>query len=250
MNPSAAMDYAERSAEMLDDPDLYGRPLALGLALLLELTVRRDEGRRSELDVLERRPGRARGGLRAVVDADPDPEPDPYAWTRRSVWFRAATLAAGPPKVHPWTTADPRAWPAYWLQGAIRDDVPRYEGDRGWNGDHRCPYLRLRPPGAVCGQRTTQSQFVPDPLTGETHYARSCYRHRDALHADRNRLWAEWREHGSPRPAADTGGILARYFDIDWPRIYRWVRPDWKPVELRPPTSPRPRLSLVPPLED
>ncbi|WP_306365484.1 hypothetical protein [Nocardia sp. CC227C] len=134
----------------------------------------------------------------------------------------------------------------YWGKKVIRDDFPRYEVIDRNPGRPRCVAPMVRREG-VCG-RSSQVWFVdPDPETGEGRYVGLCRRHRPGLEGYYERRREQWRRNGKPRPPANTGGVLRRYFNADWDAIYQWARPGVEPMEGgREATPPRPKLRLIP----
>ncbi|WP_433235218.1 hypothetical protein [Actinomadura nitritigenes] len=130
-----------------------------------------------------------------------------------------------------------------WLRRVIKADLPRYER----------PCHRLEGPGSGCMARTPRKErcgrpigtgpsfWEPDPRTGEQFPRQFCYRHRAAGEA----LWREIRARPpAPAPAANRGGVLARYIDSDWERLYQWVDENWMMPPSGPP-RPRPRLRVL-----
>lgn len=130
-----------------------------------------------------------------------------------------------------------------WLQRMIEADLPRYER----------PRHRLEGPGSGCMARTSRRErcdrpigtgplfWEPDQETGERIPRQYCHRHREVgealLRAIRGRPPA-------PVPAANRGGVLARYIDSDWDRLYRWADEGWTMPPSGPP-QPRPKLQVL-----
>jgi len=99
------------------------------------------------------------------------------------------------------------------------------------------------PRKAACGRPigTGPRFYEPDPDTGEWKPRQFCYQHRRVG----EELWEEIRSRPEPpRPAANRGGVLARYVDTDWPRLYRWVDPEWMMPPSGPP-RPQPKLTVL-----
>ena len=134
----------------------------------------------------------------------------------------------------------------YWVQAAVRNDLPRYEPE-----NLKRPYERptcfapmIRRVG-VCGKSTTVMWTDRDPETGVGEYVGLCSRHRALEVNSRHRLTA-WRDNGEPSPPPNRGGILPRYFKTDWAKLYGWAAPGRTPLEgAREAVPPRPTLRLI-----
>lgn len=128
-----------------------------------------------------------------------------------------------------------------WLQNVIKADLPRYQRPRhsleGPGSGCMAPTPRKRECGRPIG--TGPRFYEPDPRTGEWIPRRFCYRHRDVAAALQREIAAR---PPAPRPAANRGGVLARYIDTDWERLYRWADPEWT---MPPSGVPRPRPVLT-----
>lgn len=130
-----------------------------------------------------------------------------------------------------------------WLQRVIAKDLPRYEP----------PAHRLEGTGSGCQAPTARKArcdrpigtgprfYEPDPDTGECVPRQFCHKHR----AEGRALWDEIKARPAPpAPAANRGGVLARYLDTDWPRLYRWADSKWTMPPSGPPL-PKPRLTVL-----
>lgn len=133
-----------------------------------------------------------------------------------------------------------------WLRvkHVLADDRPRYVPSRQMQGECAAPMVRRE---GVCGRPTSNGGYVRDPATGEMHWLAACSRHRDWGINHHRETWDEWKRQGCPEPPANTGGVLARYIDLDWEQVYRWGDAAWRmpPSGPPPPTTPRPRLTLI-----
>lgn len=131
----------------------------------------------------------------------------------------------------------------YWGKQVIADDVPRYEPPRT-EYDSPCVAPMIRREG-LCGKSGTTRLLDHDPVTGEQRWICLCTRHRGVEPSFRVRE-QEWVANGKPVPPANTGGVLRRYWDADWDRIYQWAAPHREPMEGgREATPPRPTLRLI-----
>lgn len=109
-----------------------------------------------------------------------------------------------------------------WL--ALREDRPRFQPD---GDDPSCPVPTPRKP--ACGKRWAESFRVTDAATGQWSMAGYCRAHeREA----RSAYLAELRLRKSvklPEPTPNMGGLGPSHADINWPDMYRWTDPLWKP---------------------
>ena len=131
------------------------------------------------------------------------------------------------------------------LRWTIADDFPRYEIPR--DVVVRCVALMVRREG-LCGKPAAWSLVFDDrdPETGAGRRVGFCSRHGH-LQYDVLARAKRWRANGRPQPPDNTGGVLPRYFDGDWPGLYRWAKP-WQPLGTgpgKPPAPPRPTLTLI-----
>jgi len=136
-----------------------------------------------------------------------------------------------------------------WSIGSLRHvvgrDVPRYEPPS--NGYGLCTALMIRRAG-LCGKRSSESGYLIDPMTGvQTPWGR-CSRHSpdrvaQLAHSD---AYRQWRVQGEPRPPANTGGVLPRYFTTDWDQVWDWAAPyRTRAVGAKPIAPPKPVLRLI-----
>lgn len=110
-----------------------------------------------------------------------------------------------------------------WLREVVTTDLPRYEPPRH-NLEAGCsaPTPRKKMCGRPIG--TGPRFYEPDPQTGRLKRRQFCHRHREQAKS----LKEEIRSRPEPpTPAANRGGVLARYLDTDWSQLYRWADPDW-----------------------
>lgn len=204
-----ALEFAALAHRMIDDPDLTGDALLLAL------------GAAERMHFPERYKGR------------PKSERSWYGIARRVF---PARVEGHPERV---------------LRGVLADDIPRYEWIDEFR-DRRCGAPMIRREGK-CGQAASITWGDRDPVTGEGKLVGLCRRHERSelgrqIRALRMERLREWRENGEPEPPANRGGVLARYFDTDWQRLYEWAspsraaraKPDGKPA-----TPPRPVLTLI-----
>lgn len=138
-----------------------------------------------------------------------------------------------------------RPAPGWWVQHVISEDVPRYEPE--FVSAVKCAAPMIRRDG-LCGKPSSFRFIDRDPETGDSRYVGLCSRHRSMQPTFDARRKA-WLANGKPSPPANTGGVLARYFALDWPAWYQWARPRTEPLpDGKPPTPPpsqRPKLRLV-----
>lgn len=138
------------------------------------------------------------------------------------------------------------------LQAVLRADIPRYEieGLDAWQVLCGAPMVRRE---GKCGQPVSLTWGDRDPETGEGKLVGLCTRHRKTelgreIYRLRMQRLEQWRANGEPEPPANRGGILARYFDTDWQRMYEWAdahRAARAKPEGKPATPPRPTLTLI-----
>jgi hypothetical protein len=126
----------------------------------------------------------------------------------------------------------------------LANDRPRYLPSADRPSACAAPMIRREGP---CGRPTSSGVMLRDATTGEMERLPACSRHRDWAETLRRQTWALWRDAGSPEPPANTGGVLARHIDLDWPTIYRWGDKEWAMPSSGPPapSTPRPRFTIV-----
>lgn len=123
----------------------------------------------------------------------------------------------------------------------LSDDRPRYVPRQ----DAETCLAPMQRRAGPCGTRTSQGQWGRDP-DGEMVWLAACPRHHDWAREESQRAWARWARSGGRQPPANTGGVLARYIDLDWGTIYRWGDAGWFMPRGGPPKpEARPRLTLV-----
>lgn len=190
------------------------------------------------------------------VAADPDLDQ-----TAKLFAFCLAAWQASPERIEKKRTGKGRSWAqaigemmtgcsyeraVSTVRRVIADDIPRYEVryERLC-----CPVLKTRGvnAGKPCGKNAISSWVERDPQTGAGIHVGFCSAHITA--ADklrRQQLFQEWETNGRPVPPANKGGILARYFNADWVKLYAWADPTREPLpEGKPPTPPRPKFTLI-----
>jgi len=118
--------------------------------------------------------------------------------------------------------------PHWAIRRIIRSDLPRYEPpDFGWPGPG-CGAPMIRREG-TCGQRSTSTFRITDPLTGRWHRAGSCSRHRSwGREAHRQEILLH-QAGNLPEPAPNAGGIAPSHSSANWADLYAWADPYWKP---------------------
>ena len=139
-------------------------------------------------------------------------------------------------------------WSSQHIRYVVGHDVPRYEPPREGYGVCTAPMIRR---AGLCGKRSSESGYLIDPLTGVMTPWGRCARHRDTdrraaalAHSD---AYRQWRVQGEPRPPANTGGVLPRYFVTDWDQVWDWAAPYRTRADgAKPATPPRPVLRLIP----
>ena len=193
--------YDAQVRRMAADPDMRGDVLAVGLAMAW---LYREEG---PVDITMSRIAAA-----AKLDGP----------GRR-----------GPAKITPGRNL-------YLLQEAVACDAPRYEMDIPRVSQCEAPMVRKK---GLCGRHPTVVAFSSrDWADGTRIHHAFCRRHYDAgmelgrsLRERDERLRAGRGD--PPRPAANTGGVLARHFPgVDWEPVYSWARTGWVPPEQVPAT--------------
>lgn len=125
-------------------------------------------------------------------------------------------------------------WNAVHLRVVLRRDVPSYTPSMD-PVYCQAPMIRRE----HCGKPVRMRCWLLDPLTGTRAPAGWCARHQghqDVVEAQRRQLYSQWVANGSPVPAFNTGGVLARHLPAKWDEIYRWVCPGWedRPAPVRP----------------
>lgn len=210
---AGALRFAELAHRMIGDPDLVGDALllALGAAEFLHGPERYStKGQRNWHAVARRVFGEA-GDVGRRLDAD-----------RR-------------------------------LQYVMREDIPQYRSpDLDRRDAYRCGAPMVRREGK-CDKSASLTWADRDPETGVMRMLGLCTRHRRTEYAAeverlRRVRMQQWRANGEPEPPANRGGVLARYFSTDWAKWYEWADPHRAaraPAEGKPPTPPRPTLTLI-----
>lgn len=134
--------------------------------------------------------------------------------------------------------------PSYWIRDVIQKDIPRY--DPPPYEDNGCLSPMIQREG-ICGKKAIVHGFDRDPLTGAATPYAFCTRHRN--HADDWRIGQnrkQWIKNGKPSPPPNAGGALKKYFDTDWPGLYKWAAPYITPLDgPKEPTLPKPNLTLI-----
>lgn len=156
-----------------------------------------------------------------------------------------------------WAFYAERAWGSkagytsrYGIREVLRRDIRRYdaladasEHDPG----RRCgaPMIRRQGP---CGNSAGLRTMLTDATTGRKQWLAACSRHRDWFEARvrANRLAVDDAAETIERPAANTGGVLARHIpEIDWPATWIKLDPNWTP----PPEAEHEEVPLKPRLQ-
>ncbi|MBU8820469.1 hypothetical protein KL864_31840 [Mycolicibacterium goodii] len=131
---------------------------------------------------------------------------------------------------------------AHWARRVVRDDVPRYVPPEP---DGYCTEASDGREGR-CGKPAVVRGIERDPLTGEGTAYGYCSRHRN--HDDDWRIkqqFKQWNQNGRPEPAPNAGGVLPRYIDIDWDRLYQWAAPSVACTEGAKLPTVRPKLVVI-----
>lgn len=115
---------------------------------------------------------------------------------------------------------DLTGWDRPRLIRALRDDAPRYTPDRSQASVCANPMIRRDGP---CGKRAWNDLPFRDPDTGEVTQRGACSRHWPELQSQHRTNRADWLAAGSPMPGPNTGGVLPRYFEGDWLKLYKNV---------------------------
>ena len=116
----------------------------------------------------------------------------------------------------------------YGWRGVVSRDSPRFDGLRDLH-QRRCPVPKTRGPrvGEPCGGPQSHQTRVTDPETGEWTYQGWCRQHEShwRIMAAREKTLTN-----VPEPMPNAGGLLPCYIHAsNWPDVYAWARPDWKP---------------------
>lgn len=115
------------------------------------------------------------------------------------------------------------------MKEVLRKDIRRYSPSADpdsrsyWHLTCSAPMVKRDGP---CKQHAVAREAVTDHLTGRRKYIGACGRpeHKQWLAA----LVARNRTGAPPRPAANTGGVLARHLpEIDWSALYLLLDPTW-----------------------
>jgi hypothetical protein len=135
------------------------------------------------------------------------------------------------------------------LRRLMERDIRRYDhtadssAGSHWSVICGAPMIRRQGP---CGTSATDRRLLVDHDTGRQQYIGACSRkeHKQWMETtyDRNRRGEE--RATPPRPAANTGGVLARHLpEVNWDAIYLYYDPRWTPPPEESPWQ-RPTLSL------
>lgn len=200
----AIMARDERRRRMINDPDLGGDLLLFALCLDEVIVESQEQGRK-----------RVKNWVRQVGELA---QADDSTY-RRFAWGLE-----------------------HWVKQTIRSDAPRYEAA----DQHRriaCVAPMIRREG-LCGKGSTHWLVDHDPVTGEATAVGLCTRHYRALNGYYSRRATAWQRNGGPLPAANRGGVLRRYFNVDWDEFYRWSGRE-PMAGGREATPPRPKLRLI-----
>lgn len=128
------------------------------------------------------------------------------------------------------------------LRRVFEDDARTYKPPRvKW--ERRCDSPMIRRDGP-CGQRATTWRYLTDWSTGEKSLLCACSRHSDWFREQELANRAA-KPNEVPLPAANHGGLMARYFpEYDWPAYWKKLDPRWvEHPEAKP--WPKPTLTLV-----
>jgi hypothetical protein len=119
-------------------------------------------------------------------------------------------------------------WDPRRIRWTLAGDRPRYEPPGAPPSERRPCEGRMVRRAGPCGRPDSRHLMVlersPVDGTQTPHYF--CARHDSQATELRSRLP---RRQDCPEPAANTGGVLARYFTGDWVGLYRWASPGWQP---------------------
>lgn len=124
---------------------------------------------------------------------------------------------------------------------AMREDIRRYQVPRD-ETERRCQAPMPRAP--YCRRSPTWRSTLGNWETGERSVIAACNRHRDWFHrVHKENLDAK--PEIVPLPPANTGGVLRVHFpEIDWPRLWLSLNPNWvEHPEVK--SWPKPTLQLL-----
>lgn len=154
-------------------------------------------------------------------------------------------LRHGEARLRPQTLADMLGLDRRTVMWTLADDRPRYliPDTTTFSG---CQAPLTRKPGRCGAARWSVKGYAWVPNTGERYPVSACDRHRHWAAEVVRESEYDWRQAGAPRPPANAGGVLARYFDTDWPTVYRWGDPAWTPPPAEPERTLRPRFTVLP----
>lgn len=133
--------------------------------------------------------------------------------------------------------------PAYlhWGRLVLSRDLPRYEAEMGRGRPCAAPMIRRE---GECGKSGSTSLMDYDPVTGAARMVHFCARHKAHTGPVQERQ-REWAANGRPRPPANSGGVLRRWYGGNWADIYRWASGREPMDGGREATPPRPTLRLI-----
>lgn len=111
--------------------------------------------------------------------------------------------------------------------------------------DYSCMAPTPRKPR--CGKNNQISGRITDWTTGEQSVLAACRKHLDWFREHEATAQATKPEIGEVLPYANHGGVLARHFpEIDWPRLWSILNPQWREYPEREPAEPStPKLNLL-----
>lgn len=117
----------------------------------------------------------------------------------------------------------------YALGALLKADAPRWEpGPDDYGEACEAPMIRR---AGLCGGRPSPhlEARVTSPADGTWRIARFCRRHEEHARSAARADHASVRAGGYPEPVPNAGGLLPCYLTADWPDLYAWARPGWKP---------------------
>lgn len=125
----------------------------------------------------------------------------------------------------------------------LRQDARRYEPPEA--RDIVCGAPTARKPR--CGKNVQRFALHTDWSSGERYHLGACNQHAAWFEARDAEQQATRPEVGEILPYANAGGLLARHVsEVDWPRLWRLLDPQWQEYPEREPVTPAtPTLTVL-----
>ena len=131
------------------------------------------------------------------------------------------------------------------------EDIRRYEPQLAVPPNPTCPAMMPRAK-RLCGRYPARSALMTNPLTGERVWIGYCRRHLEAFEEiwelNHHAVMKAREQGGIPRPYAIAGGVVAAHVpEVDWPALWKKLKPEWEPYPERSqgPAPVKPTLRLI-----